>query len=73
MHQIAKINHCETSILGGNGIAVKLAALLSVGAILSSLQKINEVFPRKSCFPEQGHERTLRNITVVLGNHGSPF
>jgi hypothetical protein len=24
MHQIAKINHCETSILGGNGIAVKL-------------------------------------------------
>src|SRR5271155_1778368 len=27
MHQIAKINHCETSILGGNGIAVKLAAL----------------------------------------------
>ena len=25
MHQIAKINHCETSILGGKGIAVKLA------------------------------------------------
>jgi hypothetical protein len=24
MHQIAKINHCETSILEGNGIAVKL-------------------------------------------------
>lgn len=26
MHQIAKINHCETSILGGNGTGVKLAA-----------------------------------------------
>jgi hypothetical protein len=25
MHQIAKINHCETSILGRNRIAVKLA------------------------------------------------
>jgi hypothetical protein len=24
MHQIAKIKHCETSILGRNGIAVKL-------------------------------------------------
>jgi hypothetical protein len=24
MHQIAKIHHCETSILGGNGIGVKL-------------------------------------------------
>jgi hypothetical protein len=27
MHQIAKINHCETSILGGNGITVKLRTL----------------------------------------------
>ena len=26
MHQIAKINHCETTILGGKGIAVKLTA-----------------------------------------------
>src|SRR5580704_5657884 len=26
MHQIAKINHCETSILEGNGIAVKRLA-----------------------------------------------
>jgi hypothetical protein len=25
MRQIAKINHCETPILGGKGIAVKLA------------------------------------------------
>jgi hypothetical protein len=30
MHQIAKINHCETSILGGNATAVKLA--IFVGA-----------------------------------------
>ena len=28
MHQIAKINHCETSILGGIGIAVKLARVI---------------------------------------------
>lgn len=28
MHQIAKINHCETSILGGNGIAVKLTRVI---------------------------------------------
>jgi hypothetical protein len=31
MHQIAKINHFETSILGGNGIAVKLADTVAKG------------------------------------------
>jgi len=30
MHQIAKINHCETPILGGNGTAVKLLERLVV-------------------------------------------
>jgi hypothetical protein len=33
MHQIAKINHCETSILGGKGIAVKLVDRLVVGQL----------------------------------------
>jgi len=31
MHQIAKIKHCETSILGRNGIAVKLAKAVATG------------------------------------------
>jgi hypothetical protein len=37
MHQIAKINHCETSILGGNGIAVKLANAVATGIERSGL------------------------------------
>ena len=55
MHQIAKINHCETSILGGIGIRVKLAnreirrrhgvkampaAFVTVGAFLNNTQVI---------------------------------
>src|SRR5580693_191082 len=54
MHQIAKINHCETSILGGKGIAVKLVASYSRRHYdLSPLQKINEFFACESHFPQQ--------------------
>jgi hypothetical protein len=70
MHQIAKINHCETSILGGKRIAVKLMACLCQ-TVLSSLQKINEFFPRESRFPQKRQESALRYVTVVFRHHGS--
>jgi hypothetical protein len=71
MHQIAKINHCETSILGGNGIAVKLTALLFAAEILSAMQKIKQVFSGETRLSEQRHESALRHITIVLRDHGS--
>jgi len=48
MHQIAKINHCETSILGGKGIAVKLR---EVSTYLRSREATNDSSSVGTGFP----------------------
>jgi hypothetical protein len=73
MHQIAKINHCETSILGGNGIGVKLTALLFLAEILSAPQKTKQVFSGEPRFSKQRHESAFGDIAVVLGNYRATF
>jgi hypothetical protein len=64
MHQIAKINHCETSILGGNGIAVKLTILLFMAEILSALQKTKQFFSGEPRFSKQRHESAFGDIAA---------
>ena len=73
MHQIAKIYHCETSILGGNGIAVKLTILLFMAEILSALQKTKQFFSGEPRFSKQRHESAFGDIAVVLGNYRATF
>ena len=38
-------------------------------AASSPCQEVDQFFSRESRFPQQGHQRALRHITIVLGNH----
>jgi hypothetical protein len=88
MHQIAKINHCETSILGRNGTAVKFTNAVATGI---SEERLAIRIPRNRlssglssgkkpagllCYslrPEQRQELALGHIKVMFANYGAAF